>query len=111
VDRGTVVLVGLDPTLGHEQRGTRPCVVISDPLVLNEQRFPLVGVVPLTSTPGKGALYPSLEAGPSGLRNRSWALIDHIRAVDKRRIVGRFGVLPGEELDSIDLGLRLFLGL
>lgn len=49
MERGTVVLVGLDPTLGQEQRGTRPCVVISDPLVLSTQRFPLVGVVPLTS--------------------------------------------------------------
>jgi mRNA-degrading endonuclease toxin of MazEF toxin-antitoxin module len=24
--RGTVVLASLDPTLGHEQRGLRPCV-------------------------------------------------------------------------------------
>ncbi len=111
MERGTVVLVGLDPTLGHEQRGTRPCVVISDPLVLNTQRFPLVGVVPLTSTPGEGALYPALEPGPSGLRHRSWALIDHVRAVDKQRILGRFGVLAAPELASIDLGLRLFLGL
>jgi mRNA-degrading endonuclease toxin of MazEF toxin-antitoxin module len=25
--RGTVVLVELDPILGHEQRGVRPCIV------------------------------------------------------------------------------------
>ena len=31
--RGTVVLVELDPTLGHEQRGVRPCLVVSDPAV------------------------------------------------------------------------------
>lgn len=111
MERGTVVLVGLDPTSGHEQKGTRPCVVVSDPLVLNTQRFPLIGVVPLTSTPGQGALYPTLDPGPSGLRARSWALVDHVRAVDKRRILGRFGVITAPELDSIDLGLRLFLGL
>ena len=29
--RGSVVLVDLEPTLGHEQRGVRPCVVVSDP--------------------------------------------------------------------------------
>ena len=28
--RGTVVLVDLEPTQGHEQQGTRPCVVVSD---------------------------------------------------------------------------------
>jgi hypothetical protein len=37
--------------------------------------------------------------------------IDYLRAVDKQRIVGRFGVLAGPELESLDLGLRLFLGL
>jgi mRNA-degrading endonuclease toxin of MazEF toxin-antitoxin module len=31
VDRGTVVLVELDPTVGHEQRGLRPCIAVSDP--------------------------------------------------------------------------------
>ena len=31
VDRGTVVLVELDPTVGHEQRGLRPCVAVEAP--------------------------------------------------------------------------------
>jgi hypothetical protein len=42
VDRGTVVRVELDPTVGHEQRGTRPCVAVSDPAVNADQRFPLI---------------------------------------------------------------------
>jgi mRNA interferase MazF len=50
VDRGTVVLVELDPTIGHEQRGARPCIIVSDPAVNAEQRFPLVAVVPVTGT-------------------------------------------------------------
>jgi mRNA-degrading endonuclease toxin of MazEF toxin-antitoxin module len=29
--RGAVIVVELDPTLGHEQHGVRPCVVVSDP--------------------------------------------------------------------------------
>ena len=28
-DRGDIVLVPLDPTLGHEQRGTRPALVLT----------------------------------------------------------------------------------
>lgn len=43
LDRGTVVLVDLDPTFGHEQRGLRPAVIVSDPLVVEDQRFSLVG--------------------------------------------------------------------
>ena len=108
--RGTVVLVSLDPTKGHEQRGARPCVVVTNPTVSNDQRFPMLAVVPLTSTPGEGALYPSLLPGPSGLRQPSWALIDQLRSVDKRRVTRVFGEVSSEELAAIDEGIQLFLG-
>ncbi len=109
--RGTVVLVSLDPTKGHEQRGARPCVVVTNPTVSNDQRFPMLAVVPLTSTPGEGALYPSLLPGPSGLRQPSWALIDQLRSVDKRRVTRIFGEVTPDELAAIDEGIQLFLGL
>jgi mRNA interferase MazF len=109
--RGTVVLVSLDPTKGHEQRGARPCVVVTDPVVSADQRFPMMAVVPVTGTPGEGALYPALLPGSSGLRQPSWALIDQLRAVDKRRVTRVFGVISEDELAAIDEGMRLFLGL
>jgi mRNA interferase MazF len=111
VDRGTVVLVVLDPTVGHEQRGLRPCIAVSDPAVNADQRFPLIAVVPLTGTPGQGALYPELSPGKSGLTKSSYALVDQIRSIDKRRIQSVFGRVTKEELASIDEGLELFLGL
>ena len=40
LERGTLVLLVLDPTVGHEQRGVRPCVAVSDPDVIADQRFP-----------------------------------------------------------------------
>jgi mRNA interferase MazF len=111
LDRGTVVLAELDPTVGHEQRGVRPCVAVSDPTVNADQRFPLIAVVPVTGTPGEGALYPALAPGPSGLTKPSYALIDHLRSIDKRRIRRLFGQVSAGELAGIDQGLELFLGL
>ena len=111
LERGTVVLVELDPTVGHEQRGVRPCVAVSDPEVNADQRFPLIAVVPVTGTAGVGALYPALSPGKSGLAKPSFALVDHIRSVDKRRIRRMFGRVSPIELASIDQGLELFLGL
>ena len=109
--RGAVVVVELDPTIGHEQQGVRPCVVVSDPEVIGDQRFPLLCVVPVTGTPGEGLLYPPLAPGQSGLAKQSFALIDHLRSVDKRRIRRVFGELAPEEISAIDEGLALFLGL
>ena len=111
VDRGTVVLVELNPTVGHEQQGVRPCIAVSDPAVNGDQRFPLIAVVPVTGTPGDGSLYPPLSPGGSGLTRISYALIDHLRSIDKRRIRRVFGDITKAELKSIDQGLELFLGL
>jgi mRNA interferase MazF len=109
--RGAVVVVELDPTAGHEQHGVRPCVVVSDPEVIADQRFPLVCVVPLTGTPGEGLLYPLLAPGQSGLAKKSFALIDHLRSIDKRRVRRVLGELTQEEMAAIDEGLAVFLGL
>ena len=111
LDRGTVVLVELDPTVGHEQRCVRPCIAVSDPAVNSDQRFPLIAVVPVTGTSGVGALYPALSAGTSGLTRTSYALVDHVRSIDKRRVRRIFGQLSSIELATIDQGLELFLGL
>ena len=111
LDRGTVVLVSLDPTLGHEQRGLRPCIIVSDPDVTEDQRYPLLCVVPITGTPGQGALYPTLASGSGNLRKRSFALLDQIRTIDKRRVRKVFGTIAADELMAIDDGLALLLGL
>lgn len=111
LNRGAVVLVGLDPTLGHEQRGVRPCIVVSDPEVTADQRFPLICVVPVTGTAGNGLLYPALTPGKSGLAKKSYALVDHLRSVDKRRVLRVYGEVAREEVAAIDEGLTIFLGL
>ncbi|MSQ01343.1 MAG: type II toxin-antitoxin system PemK/MazF family toxin [Myxococcales bacterium] len=111
LSRGSVVLVELDPTVGNEQRGVRPCLVVSDPVVNQDQRFPVLCVVPVTGTLGVGALYPQLSPTGSGLTKVSCALVDHLRSIDKRRIRRVYGVLPANELAALDEALRLFLGL
>ena len=109
--RGTVVLVDLEPTQGHEQQGTRPCVVVSDEAVNSNQRFPLIAVVPVTGTPAQGALYPDLAPGASGLTKPSTALVDQVRSIDKQRIRRRYGQVSAAELEAINKGLCLYLGL
>jgi mRNA interferase MazF len=112
VTRGAVVFISLDPTLGHEQAGDRPCVVVSAEGAVASLRFPVLAVVPLTSTPGVGLLYPAIRpTNENGLRNPSTALTDQIRAVDKRRVRRLLGQLAASDLALVEDGLRAFLGL
>ena len=108
--RGAVVVVELNPTVGHEQRVIRPCIVVSDPEIVSDQRFPMVCVVPVTGTPGEGLLYPALAPGRSGLAKKSFALVDHLRSIDKRRVRRVYGELASTEIEALDEGLAAFLG-
>lgn len=110
-ERGAILQVDFDPTLGHEQRGLRPAVLVSDPAVIGHQRFPLLCVVPVTSTEGQGALYPKLKPGANGLQKVSFAMVDQLRSVDKQRVRRVYGKLSDKELAAIDDGLRLYLAL
>lgn len=71
---------------------------------------PLIAVVPVTGTAGEGTLYPAFPPGKIGLTRASYALIDHLRSVDKRRMRRVFGRITTAELAALDQGLELFLG-
>lgn len=85
--RFEVWLVNLDPTQGSEINKTRPCVVIS-PDELNRY-LRTVTIAALTSS---SRSYPSRVdcqfQGKSGQ-----VALDHIRSVDKSRLVKKLGVL------------------
>jgi len=47
MERGDIYLVSLDPTLGHEQQGTRPVIVVSPSAFNRLTKTPIV--LPITS--------------------------------------------------------------
>lgn len=76
-DRGDIILLSFDPTLGHEQAGFRPAVVLS-PEYYNKASG-LCLVCPIT-TKSKG--YP-FEVTLEGTKKTSGvALADQVRSVD-----------------------------
>jgi mRNA interferase MazF len=111
IARGAVVLVGLDPIVGREQGGTRPCIVVTPSTLVADQRYPILVIVPLTGTLGLGSLYPVLNPYPGGLSKASSALVDQIRAIDKSRVVKHLAPLPPADLTRVDEALRRALGL
>jgi len=109
--RGAVVFANLNPTVGHEQSGDRPCVVVSADAVVAALKFPMMAIVPLTSTAGVGPLYPVIQpSAANGLTNPSTALTDQVRAIDKQRVRRIVGRLSAADLASVTAGLKVFLG-
>ncbi|HEY5999343.1 MAG TPA: type II toxin-antitoxin system PemK/MazF family toxin [bacterium] len=90
IRRFDVVLVNLDPVVGHEIRKTRPCLVVS-PDEMNRTIDTFI-VAPMTT---RGRAYPTRVSctfhGKSGQ-----IVLDQIRTIDRARIAGRLGRIAEE---------------
>jgi mRNA interferase MazF len=82
-----IFLINLDPTVGHEIKKTRPCVVVS-PDEMNKH-IKTVIIAPMTT---KGKNYPTRIKVEFRKKN-GWIVLDQIRTVDKKRLVKRLGNL------------------
>jgi mRNA interferase MazF len=110
-DRGDVWNVTLNPTVGHEQQGTRPCLVVSVNR-FNHSRAGLVVVLPLTSV-DKGIIsHVKVPKGQGGLREDSFIKCEELRCVSKERLGRRRGRVEDETIMSeVERNIRMILGL
>jgi len=111
VKRGEIWLVNLDPTIGHEIKKSRPAVIVQNDI--GNQYSPITIVAPITSQ-NIDRVYPIevfLPKRHTRLEKDSKALLNQIRAVDKRRLVKRFGKVDANLQTKIDEALCISLGL
>ena len=85
ISRFDVCLVNLDPTLGHEIKKTRPCLIIS-PDEMNKHIRTVI-VAPMTTM---GRKYPT-RISTSFEGRKGQIVLDQIRTVNKKRLVKVLG--------------------
>lgn len=95
VARFEVHLINLDPTVGHEIKKTRPCLVIS-PDEMNRE----IGTVIIAPMTTKGRAYPTRVA-VRFQRKDGQIVLDQIRTVDNIRLVRRLGVISKSAQDAV----------
>jgi mRNA interferase MazF len=101
--RFEVYLVNLEPTVGHEIRKTRPCVVIS-PDEMNHHIRTVI-VAPMTT---RGRSYPTRV--PCRFKGKSGQIVlDQIRTVDAVRLVRKLGAIgQGTALEVLAVLQEMF---
>ncbi len=87
INRFDVILINLDPAIGHEIKKKRPCLVIS-PNEMNHHISTVI-VVPMAT---KGRNYPT-RIGCTFHGKNGQIILDQIRTVDKRRVVRKLGTI------------------
>jgi mRNA interferase MazF len=107
--RGDVWDVDFGRPIGHEQgAGSRPAVVISTD-EFNDSGAGVTIVAPLTTAQ---RAYPSrvkIRAGASGLRETSWAAVEHLRSVSVLRLREYRGGVERQVLDEIERVMTFLL--
>ncbi len=95
VNQYNVYLVNLDPTVGHEIKKTRPCLVIS-PDEMNHNIDTII-IAPMTT---KSHAYPTrVPVKFDG--KRGWIVLDQIRTVDSIRLVKHLGKITKKEVSEV----------
>jgi len=106
--RGDIIWADLNPTIGHEQAGLRPVLVLSHEVF--NQRSGTVIAVAITSQPQKAGFPLTLELQEPNLPQKSWVKISQIRTLSVKRLRKKIGIAIPEEINLILEGLNEIIG-
>lgn len=84
-EEGDVVVVNLGKSLGHEQKGRRPSIIIANPQV-GGKTLGLVVIIPLTTKEKNWWTMVKIEKGDGGVKNDCFAMCHQIRAISMVRV-------------------------
>ncbi len=104
IKRGSVFIAELNPTIGSEQYGRRPVVILSNDL--SNKYSPTILIAPFTKILKKRSLPTHiLVRKTSFLKYDSIILLEQIRTIDKSRLIAYKGKINENILNQINMGL------
>jgi mRNA interferase MazF len=106
--RGEIRWANLNPTIGNEQSGERPVLILSQD-IFNERSGTVIAMA-LTSQDQRAGFPLTHELPKSKLPKRSWVKISQIRTLSTERIGKRIGNIDQQELAHVIDGLNEIIG-
>ena len=111
IKRGDIYYADLDPTVGSEQGGVRPVLVLQNNV--GNRHSPTLIVAAITSRTGKPRMPTHVPIGGamSGLYKDSVVLLEQMRTIDRVRLREYLGTLDDTEMKAVDTALEVSVGL
>ena len=109
--RGDIYYADLNPVCGSEQGGKRPVVVIQNNM--GNTHSPTLIVAAITTRVDKKRKFPAHYAvkDNSAFEEPSTIMLEQIRTIDKKRVLGYLGKIDVKEMMGVDKVLMLSLAL
>lgn len=90
-----VYLIILDPTIGHEIKKARPCLIIS-PDEMNKNISTVI-IAPMTT---QSHFYPTrIPLKFTG--KEAWIVLDQLRTVDRKRLIKKLGEIDQKNINQV----------
>jgi mRNA interferase MazF len=102
--RGDIYWASLNPTIGNEQAGLRPVLILSHD-IFNKHSGTVIAIA-ITSQPQIAGFPLTLELSDTKLPKKSWAKISQIRTLSTKRLGKKIGKASVKELDLVVEGLN-----
>ena len=103
INQYDVFLINLDPTIGHEIKKTRPCLVIS-PNEMNHTIRTVIIALMTTKSRAYPTRIPVQFEGKTG-----WIVLDQIRTVDNLRLIKKLGSISKKEVIQVKAVIKEML--
>lgn len=110
VKRADVYYADLSPTVGSEQDGIRPVVIVQNDI--GNKYSSTIIILPITSkVKTMLGTHVLLKKNTCGLKKDSIILAEQIRTLDKSRLKSKIGVLPDHIMNKVKEALILSCSL
>ncbi len=107
-NRVEVWLAAFDPTVGHEQGGVRPALVVSGD-TFNHSPAYLVMVAPITTMDRRVPAHVEIKPPEGGLAKTSFIMTDQLRTVSRLRLGRRLGSASSTIMTELENHIRMHL--
>ncbi len=103
-------MIDFSPTIGHEQSGVRPAVILS---VDKFNRGPagLLVVAPFTSKNKRQPMHVQVSPPEGGLFMTSYIRCENIRSASKERLRQYLGAVSPRAIAEVEMRSRIHIGL
>ena len=109
--RSEVWTVRLEPgTEGREQKGTRPCLILSVNK-FNHGPADLVVVIPITTAEKRIPSHVRVPKGEAGLTDDSFIKCEEVRCISKNRLIRPWGSVNPATMARVEMSVKAILGL
>jgi len=110
--RGEIWDVNWSPGRGAEQKGTRPALIIQNDRGNTSSSYPLTIVASMSRTEREIPLHVRIApTEENGLTDFTDVKCEQVMTIEKSRLIRRRGVITSEELNKVDVALKLSLDL